>query len=63
MIKYNPKDWFGLIFEFHKSDTLRKLIYVIIIYALFTAVVVYIELNFLHFETTTTIHSLVGFII
>ena len=36
MIKYNPKDWFGLIFEFHKSDTLRKLIYVIIIYALFT---------------------------
>ena len=63
MIKYNPKDWFGLIFEFHKSDTLRKLIYVIIIYALFTAVVVYLELNFLHFETTTTIHSLVGFII
>jgi putative membrane protein len=63
MIKYNPKDWFGLIFEFHKSDTLRKLIYVIIIYALFTALVVYIELNFLHFETTTTIHSLVGFII
>ena len=63
MIKYNPKDWFGLIFEFHKSDTLRKLIYVIIIYALFTAVVVYIELNFLHFETTTTIDSLVGFII
>ena len=63
MIKYNPKDWFGLIFEFHKSDTLRKLIYVIIIYALFTTSVVYIELHYFHFESSLTIHSLVGFII
>ncbi|MDA9666462.1 hypothetical protein N9T48_00190 [bacterium] len=63
MIKYNPKDWFGLIFEFHKSDTLRKLIYVILIYAGFTATVVYVELNYIKFESSVTIHSLVGFII
>ena len=63
MVKYNPKDWFGLIFEFHKSDTLRKLIYIIIIYAGFTAGVVYVELNYLKFESSITIHSLVGFII
>ena len=63
MKKYNPKDWFGLIFEFHKSDTLRKLIYVLLIYAGFTATVVYIELNYLKFESTIAIHSLVGFII
>ena len=63
MIKYNPKDWFGLIFEFHKSDTLSKLIYVILIYAGFTATVVYVELNYIKFESSVTIHSLVGFII
>ena len=63
MIKYNPKEWFGLIFEFHKSDTLRKLIYVILIYAGFTTTVVYIELNYLKFESSITVHSLVGFII
>ena len=63
MIKYNPKEWFGLIFEFHKSDTLRKLIYVILIYAGFTATIVYIELNYIKFESSITVHSLVGFII
>ena len=63
MIKYNPKEWFGLIFEFHKSDTLRKLIYILLIYAGFTATVVYLELNYLKFENTIAIHSLVGFII
>ena len=63
MIKYNPKEWFGLIFEFHKSDTLRKLIYVLLIYAGFTAAVVYIELNYFNFESTISVHSLVGFII
>ena len=63
MIKYNPKEWFSLIFEFHKSDTLRKLIYVLLIYAGFAATVVYLELNYLKFENTIAVHSLVGFII
>jgi putative membrane protein len=63
MIKYNPKEWFGLIFEFHKSDTLRKLIYVLLIYAGFTTAIVYVELNYLKFESSITVHSLVGFII
>ena len=63
MIKYNPKNWFGLIFEFHKSDTLRKLIYVLIIYALFSLLIVYLELHYTNFESTIAIHSLIGFII
>jgi len=63
MIKYNPKNWFGLIFEFHKSDTLRKLIYVLIIYALFSLLIVYLELHYTNFESTISIHSLIGFII
>ena len=63
MIKYNPKNWFGLIFEFHKSDTLRKLIYVLIIYSLFSLLIVYLELHYTNFESTIAIHSLIGFII
>ncbi|MBM77624.1 MAG: hypothetical protein CL846_04020 [Crocinitomicaceae bacterium] len=63
MIRYNPKEWFGLIVEFHKSDTLRRLIYVLIIYCGFSFGMVYLELHYTNFESTITIHSLVGFII
>ena len=45
MAKYNPKDWFGLIFKFHKSDTLRKLIYVLLFYGLYAGAIVYLELH------------------
>ena len=45
MIKYNPKDWFSLIFEFHKSDTLRKLIYILLIYGLYATSIVFLELH------------------
>ena len=63
MSKYNPKDWFGLIFEFHKSDTLRKLIYILLVYGLFAGVIVYIELHYTNFKSTISIHSLLGFVI
>ena len=63
MSKYNPKDWFGLIFEFHKSDTLRKLIYVLLIYGLYAGVIVYLELHYTNFKSTISIHSLLGFVI
>ena len=63
MIRYNPKEWFGLIVEFHKSDTLRRLVYVLITYCGFSFGMVYLELHYTNFESTITIHSLVGFII
>ena len=63
MPKYNPKDWFGLIFEFHKSDTLRKLIYVLIVYAVYVGIIVYLELHYTNFKSTISIHSLLGFVI
>ena len=63
MIKYNPKNWFGLIFEFHKSDTLRKLVYVILIYAVYAGVIVYLELHYTNFKSTIAIHSLLGFVL
>ena len=63
MIRYNPKDWFSLIFEFHKSDTLRKLIYIILVYALYSLGIVYIELEYTDFKSTIAIHSLIGFVL
>jgi ion channel-forming bestrophin family protein len=63
MIKYNPKEWFSLIFEFHKSDTLRKLIYIIVLYGFYTAAIVYIELHYNELKSTIAIHSLIGFVL
>ena len=45
MKKYNHKDWFGLIFELHKSDTLRRLLYVLLIYGAYAGLIVYLELH------------------
>lgn len=64
MVNYNPKDWFGLIFKFHKSDTFRKLFWVIASVALYSLVVTYIELDVFQLNFTSTLmHSLLGFII
>ena len=63
MLKYNPKDWFGLIFEFHKSDTLRKLMYVLILFGAYAVAIVYLELHYTDLKSTITIHSLLGFVL
>ena len=66
MITYNPKEWFGLIFRFHKSDTFRQLFWVLVCFGVCTAGLVYAELHFktLHvFSNTIQIHSLLGFVI
>lgn len=66
MITYNPKNWFSLIFQFHKSDTFRKMFWVLLAQALYTSGVVYFQLTYpevLDFKSTITIHSLLGFVI
>ncbi|MEZ4721175.1 MAG: bestrophin family ion channel [Flavobacteriales bacterium] len=65
MVHYNPKDWFGLIFKFHKSDTFRKLFWVILSLAIYSFFIVFLELRVFHsgFKTTTSVHSLLGFVI
>lgn len=66
MIQYNPREWFSLIFRFHKSDTFRQMFWVLVLFSVCTAGVVYAELHFqqLHvFSNTTQIHSLLGFVI
>jgi ion channel-forming bestrophin family protein len=65
MVKYNPKDWFGLIFKFHKSDTFRKLLWVMVSIAIYAGLVVYISEEVLQLEprSVTVMHSLLGFVI
>ena len=63
MIRYNPKDWFSLIFEFHKSDTLRKMIYVLLLYGLYSLAIVYVDLDYIKLRSTISIHSLIGFVL
>ena len=64
MINYNPKNWFKLIFEFHKSDTFRSLLWVLILIAVYAFAVVYIEINYRgDFHSTILVHSLLGYVI
>jgi ion channel-forming bestrophin family protein len=65
MISYNPKDWWKLIFAFHRSDTVRFLMPGIIGVAIYTAAVAYIENDIFHasFKNTTVVHTLIGFVL
>lgn len=64
---YNPKRWFEILFQFHKSDTLRRLSLVIIVICMYTALIAYFEINFFdfsehpHFKNVHLMHNLLGF--
>jgi putative membrane protein len=67
VIIYNPKDWLKLIF--HKSDTLRKLFPLMLVMAVYSALVAYWELEWVKLEerswlrNVNVLHSLLGFAI
>lgn len=66
MIKYDPKNWWGLIFQFHKADTFRRLIWIIISIAVFSLGIAYITHELFAeetFKSTTVFHSILGFVI
>lgn len=69
MIKYNPKEWFSFVFRLHKADTVRKLMPLILLNALYAAIIAYLELEVLHIgknshlANLTMIHSLLGLVI
>lgn len=65
MVIYNPKDWFTLIFKFHKSDTFRQLLWVMVAVGIYTAIVVYVELEVLKVvnSSTSLMYQLLGFVI
>lgn len=65
MKAYNPKDWFKLIFDFHKTDTFRTLIPAMIGVVLFSTILAYLHVHMkcVTFRSTTVMHSLLGFVI
>lgn len=64
MITYNPKDWFKLIFQFHKSDTFRILLPNMFVLGLFTGALVYFGEHYgWQFKITTMFHQILGFVL
>ncbi|HMO61063.1 MAG TPA: bestrophin family ion channel [Ferruginibacter sp.] len=69
MVNYNPKDWFRFIFIFHKADTFRKLLPLILSISAYSAIIAYIEIDYLHLSQNShlknipILHSLLGFAI
>lgn len=69
MISYNPKDWFTFIFKFHKADTFRSLLPLIIGIGIYCGIVAYLEIEYFKLAETsyvkniTIMHSLLGFVI
>lgn len=64
---YNPSRWFEILFQFHKSDTLRRLSVLIFIISLYTAAVALLEWRYFDPEKHPYIlnfyqmHALLGF--
>ena len=65
MILYDPKSWWGLIFQFHRSDTFRRLLPSMATVALFATGIAVVDRELWpdHLRSTTVVHSLLGFVI
>ena len=69
MISYNPKDWLTFIFRFHKADTFRQLLPLIVLIALYSYVIAYLELEYWdlpddsHVKNISMMHGMLGFVI
>ena len=69
MISYNPKDWFMFLFRLHKSDTIRKLMPLLIGVAVYAGLIAFIEVEWWHLPESSHIksipvmHGLLGFVI
>ena len=69
MTSYNPKDWFDFIFNISKADTFRKLIPMMIIIAMYSGCVAYLEIEYWHLpedspvKNISVMHGMLGFVI
>ena len=69
MIAYNPKIWLAYIFRFKKTDTLRELAPILILIAIYTGVVAYLEIEYFklsessHVKNIFILHTTLGFVI
>ncbi|MFA6058515.1 MAG: bestrophin family protein [Taibaiella sp.] len=69
MKAYNPKDWFKVLFDIQKSDTLWKLFPLMIFVAIYSLGIAYWEIEYLKLSEKSWVknihimHSLLGFVI
>ena len=69
MISYNPKDWITFIFRFHKADTFRQLIPMMILIGTYSAGIAYLEREYWqlpansHVKNISIMHGMLGFVI
>lgn len=69
MISYNPKIWFTYIIRFKKSDTIRELLPVLFLIAIYSGIVTYLEIEYFkltetsHIKNLSVIHTTLGFVI
>jgi ion channel-forming bestrophin family protein len=69
MIAYNPKDWFTFIFRIHKADTIRRLFFMIVCIATYTAVIAWLELTYWNIgqksglRNFSILHTTLGFVL
>lgn len=69
MVEYNPKDWFGFLFRFHKADTVRKLFPIMICLVVYSFAVVYFFHDLFHlddreqWDNLSMVYSMLGFVI
>ncbi len=69
MVKYNPKDWITFIFRFHKADTFRQLLPMMITIGIYSGLISYLEINYLklpedsHVKNISIMHGMLGFVI
>lgn len=69
MVQYNPKDWLTFIFRFHKADTFRKLIPIMVLIAMYSFLIAYFEMEIWQLDATSRVkninilHTMLGFVI
>lgn len=69
MISYNSKDWFTFIFRFHKADTFRQLLPLIIGICVYSGLIAWLELEYWklsekdYVRNIPVMHTLLGFAI
>jgi ion channel-forming bestrophin family protein len=65
MIRYNPKNWFTIIFQFHKSHLMKQMLPNLIGIGLITALMVWLLRDFWHlnFDDKPNIHGYVGIVL
>ncbi len=65
MIKYNPKNWFGLIFHSYSRQVVKTLFPFLAIMGIYTAIITFLIEDYfqLNFHSTTVVHSLLGIVL